>query len=409
MIQARCRFCSAPLSRVLVDLGLSPVSNSFLKEEQLGTAEPRFPLKTFVCEECFLVQIEPFGKPEEIFDDYVYFSSYSQSWLAHAKQYAETITKKLSLGADSLVVEIASNDGYLLQYFRGLDIPVLGVEPAHTVAKAAEAKGIPTWQRFFGVETANKLAAEGKQADLLIGNNVLAHVPDLNDFVAGLAIALKPRGTITMEFPHLMQMIENTQFDTIYHEHYSYLSLVAVQRVFAAHGLTVYDVEEIPTHGGSLRIHAGHATAFASPSTRVMKLLEIERAKGYECAAAYEGFAAKVDRIRADLLRFLHEAKSERKKVAGYGAAAKGNTLLNYCAVGSDLIAFVADANPHKQSLFLPGSHIPVAAPERIFAEQPDYVLILPWNLTDEISSQLKHIRDWGGRFVTAVPALRIF
>lgn len=397
------------LSRIFVDLGASAISNSFVRPADRDKVEQSYPLKVFVCDECFLVQIEPFGKPEEIFDDYVYFSSYSKSWLAHAKQYAEKIVKKLSLGADSHVVEIASNDGYLLQYFVELSIPVLGVEPAHTVAEAAEAKGIPTWQRFFGVETAKKLAAERKQADLLIGNNVLAHVPDLNDFVAGLALALKPRGTITMEFPHLMQMIENTQFDTIYHEHYSYLSLVTVQRVFATHGLTIYDVEEIPTHGGSLRIHAGHRAAFASPSANVTKLLETERAKGYESAAAYEGFAAKVDRIRDDLLRFLRAAKAQGKKVAGYGAAAKGNTLLNYCAIGGDLISFVADANPHKQNLFLPGSHIPVAAPSRIFAERPDYVLILPWNLTDEVSSQLEHIREWGGRFVTAVPHLRIF
>ncbi len=290
-----------------------------------------------------------------------------------------------------------------------MNIPVLGVEPAHTVAEAAQKKGVPTWQRFFGVETAKELVAQGKQADLLIGNNVLAHVPDLNDFVAGLAIALQPKGTITIEFPHLMQLIENAQFDTIYHEHYSYLSLVTVQRVFAAHGLEIYDVEEIPTHGGSLRIYAGHRDVFPQASSRVTALLETERAKGYESGVAYEGFAAKVDRIRADLLDFLNKARADGKKVAGYGAAAKGNTLLNYCGIGKDLVAFVADANPHKQNLYLPGSHIPVVAPERIFSEKPDYVLILPWNLTDEISSQLKEIRDWGSRFVVAIPSMRIF
>jgi SAM-dependent methyltransferase len=403
-----CRFCSAPLRRVFVDLGMSPVSNSFVKPENAAKQEPRFPLKALVCDECKLVQIEPFGKPDEIFDDYVYFSSFSESWLRHAEHYATAMIEQLNLTAESLVIEIASNDGYLLQYFKRAGIQVLGIEPAHTVAKAAIAKEIPTRIQFFGTETARQLADEGLRADLLIGNNVLAHVPDLNDFVAGMKIALKPGGTITMEFPHLMQLIENAQFDTIYHEHFSYFSFLTVSRVFEKAGLQVFDVEEIPTHGGSLRIYARHPNG-EKISPRARELLERETAKGYHTTAAYEGFVEKCERVRADLLAFLEKEKAAGKRIAAYGAAAKGNTLLNYCGAGKDLIEFVADANPHKQNLLLPGTHIPVVAPSKIKDAKPDYVLILPWNLRDEIADKMSGIRAWDGKFIVAVPALEVF
>lgn len=403
-----CRFCSAPLRHVFVDLGMSPVSNSFVKPENADKPEPFFPLKAFVCEACKLVQIEPYGKPDEIFDDYVYFSSYSDSWLKHAERYTQAMRARLNLAPQSLVVELASNDGYLLQYFKRDGIAVLGVEPAHTVAEAAIAKGIPTRVQFFGTETARQLASEGLRADLLLGNNVLAHVPDLNDFVGGMAIVLKPGGTITMEFPHLMQLVENVQFDTIYHEHYSYFSFLTVCRVFEKAGLQVFDVEELPTHGGSLRIYARHENG-GEVSERARELLSREKAKGYDDMTAYAGFARKCEHVRSELVAFLKREKAAGKKIAGYGAAAKGNTLLNYCGAGTQFIDFVADANPHKQNLLLPGTHIPVVAPEKIMDARPDYLLILPWNLRDEIAGKMSGIRAWDGKFVVAIPSLEVF
>lgn len=388
-------------------MGLSPLSNSFVKPTDADKAEPHLPLKAFVCDECKLVQIEAFGKPNEIFDDYVYFSSYSDSWLKHVERYTQAITNRLKLNSSSLVVEIASNDGYLLQYFKRAGIPVLGIEPAHTVADAAIAKGIPTRQEFFDTATARRLADEGLSADLLLGNNVLAHVPDLNDFVAGMAIVLKPHGSITMEFPHLMRLVENVQFDTIYHEHYSYFSFITVCRVFEKAGLQVFDVEELPTHGGSLRIYARHDEG--DISERAHELLKREEKKGYANTAVYEGFSKKCERVRHDLVAFIKKEKAAGKKIVAYGAAAKGNTLLNYCALGMDSIDFVADANPHKQNLLLPGTHIPVVEPANIEGSKPDYVLILPWNLRDEIAGQLSGIRRWDGRFVVAIPTLEIF
>lgn len=366
------------------------------------------PLKAFVCDECKLVQIEAFGKPNEIFDDYVYFSSYSDSWLKHVERYTQAITNRLKLNSSSLVVEIASNDGYLLQYFKRAGIPVLGIEPAHTVADAAIAKGIPTRQEFFDTATARRLADEGLSADLLLGNNVLAHVPDLNDFVAGMAIVLKPHGSITMEFPHLMRLVENVQFDTIYHEHYCYLSLTALRPIFQRAGLRVFDVETLPTHGGSLRLYVSHIGAGHAANGRVEITLAAEAQAGLAGPDRYAEFAAGVVRTRSELLAFLIDARRSGKRVAAYGAAAKGNTLLNYCGVRTDMVDFVADKNPTKQGRFLPGSRIPVLGPEAIDAARPDFVLILPWNIKDEIVGQLAHIRAWGGQFVVPIPRLEI-
>jgi SAM-dependent methyltransferase len=404
-----CRFCRAPLEHTFCDLGMSPLSNAFLTADRLNAMEPFYPLHAHVCGGCFLVQLQEFQSPEQIFGDYAYFSSYSDSWLAHARSYAEQVTRRFGLGAASQAVEIASNDGYLLQYFKNLGVPVLGVEPAANVAAAAESKGIPTIVKFFGTRTAAELAAAGRQADLLIGNNVLAHVPDLNDFVAGLALLLKPSGVITMEFPHLLRLMEETQFDTIYHEHFSYFSFSTAERVFAHHGLTLFDVDEIPTHGGSLRIYARHA-ARAAPAVaeRVAALRRREADAGLARLDTYAGFGEKVKETKRALLAFLIEARRQGKRIAGYGAAAKGNTLLNYCGVRGDFLDYVVDRNPHKQNRFLPGTHVPVLAPETLEKTRPDYLLILPWNLKAEIVGQMAHIRQWGGRFVVPVPRVEV-
>lgn len=405
-----CRFCGKTVTHELIDLVNAPPSNSFLTKEQLNEPEIYYPLKIFVCDSCFLVQIDEYKKSGDIFNSgYSYFSSFSRTWLAHAKQYADRMTAQYGYDRNSRIVEIASNDGYLLQYFKEKGIPVLGIEPAEGTAAEARKKGINTIVDFFGKRLAHTLAEGGKKADLLIGNNVLAHVPDLHDFVAGLQIVLKPDGIITMEFPHLMQLIDNGQFDTIYHEHFSYLSLLTVRSVFKQHGLELFDVEELPTHGGSLRIYAKHADDRSKAvSKSVSALLEKEVSKGLNTRAYYEGFQDKADRIKGDLLQFLIEQKKTDRKVAAYGAAAKGNTLLNYCGIRKDLIAFVVDASPFKQGKYLPGSHIPIVTEEEMKKHRPDYVLILPWNIREEIMAQLDYIRAWEGKFVIPIPHVRI-
>jgi len=409
MKPAACRFCGAPLGLSFADLGMSPPSNSFLQAADLNRMERFYPLHAWVCEQCFLVQLEEFETPEQIFSDYAYFSSYSESWLAHAQAYTQAMTARLGLNATSFVVEIASNDGYLLQYFLAQGVPVLGIEPAANVAAVAEKKGVPTLVKFFGTRTASELAAAGRKADLILGNNVLAHVPDLNDFVRGMALLLKPGGVVTMEFPHLLKLMQENQFDTIYHEHFSYLSFVVAERVFAAHGLTLFDIDEIPTHGGSLRIYARHAANTALPvSAKVAALRAREQAAGLERADTYRSFAERVKATKRSLLKFLIGAKEAGKRVAGYGAPAKGNTLLNYCGVRTDLIEYTVDRSPHKQGRFLPGVHIPIHAPEKIMQARPDYVLILPWNLQQEIVAQMAGIRAWGGRFVVPIPETRV-
>ena len=406
-----CRFCATPLSQVFLDLGAAPPSNSFLAPEDLNGPEVYYPLKLFVCPECRLVQVDEYKRSSEIFSSgYVYFSSYSSTWLAHAKAYVEATLPRLGLGPQSLVMEVASNDGYLLQYVQERGVPALGIEPSGSTANAARAKGIETIEDFFGVRLAQDLAAQDRQADLIVGNNVLAHVPDLNDFVAGLAIVLKSSGLINMEFPHLYRLVESAQFDTVYHEHFSYLSLVTVRRIFAAHGLTVFDAEELPTHGGSLRIHACHlarhkADPLAAETPRLHALLALETGAGLQTDAYYQGFQPRAERIKAELLGFLAEQKLAGRSVAAYGAAAKGNTLLNFCGVKPDQIAFVCDLSPHKQGLFLPGSRIPVLPPSAIAERKPDFVLVLPWNIKDEIITQLDYIRAWGGRFVVPIPS----
>jgi hypothetical protein len=404
-----CRFCHQELARTFVDLGSTPLANSYLRNEEEITTEKSYPLHARVCENCFLVQVEDVVPAEDIFSDYAYFSSYSSSWVEHARLYAEQLTEKLDLGSSSLVAEIASNDGYLLKHFVAKGIPVLGIEPAANVAKAAEKVGVRTEVAFFGVETATRLANEGFKANLMAANNVMAHVPDINDFIGGVPILLSEEGVFTIEFPHLLNLIEKTQFDTIYHEHYSYLSLLTVGKILSAHGLRVFDVEELPTHGGSLRVYACHngAKKFAE-TERLHALRQKEAAADLNTVSAYQNFTPRVEKVRDDLLTFLKKAKDDGKKVAGYGAAAKGNTLLNYCGVGSELIEFVVDRNPEKQDTLLPGSHIPVFAPEKIFAEKPDYVLVLPWNLADEISKDMADIKAWGGEFVIPIPALEI-
>jgi hypothetical protein len=403
-----CRFCSAPLSLTFADLETSPLANSFLSEAQLRQGETFFPLHAYVCERCFLVQLEEIEAPEHIFSDYVYFSSVSDSWVQHARTYVEGAISRFGLGAGSSVVEIASNDGYLLQWFAEAGVPVLGIEPAANVAAVAEQRGIPSLVEFFGTETATRLAGEGRQADLIVGNNVLAHVPALNDFVEGLRILLALGGTITMEFPHLLRLIEETQFDTIYHEHYSYLSLVSVEEVFGAHGLRLFDVEELRTHGGSLRIYACHADAPNEDSERLVELRAREDASGLRKVATYTAFGERVRALKREVLRFLVDAREDGKVVAGYGAAAKGVTMLNYCGVRSDLVDYVVDRSEHKQGLFMPGSRIPVHPPERVDETKPDYLLILAWNLASEIMGQMAHVTDYGTRFVTPVPHVEV-
>lgn len=404
-----CRFCSAPLERVFIDLGMSPLANSYLRNEKAKQDERFFPLRAYVCGECFLVQLEEWEAPENIFGDYAYFSSYSDSWLQHAKSYVTRVIERFGLGANSKVVEIASNDGYLLQYFVEADVPVLGIEPAQNVAAVARAKGIPTRVEFFGERAARTLRREGLRADLLIGNNVLAHVPNLNDFVKGMSLLLADAGVITMEFPHLMRLFDECQIDTIYHEHFSYFSFIAVEKIFAAHGLTLFDVEELPTHGGSLRIYAQHANKGWHPiSHRVLDLRRREIDAGYANLDHYDAFEERAMETRQKLLSFLEDAKRQGKRVVGYGAPAKGNTLLNYCGITSDLIEYTVDRNPHKQGSLLPGSHIPILEPERINVTKPDYILILPWNLKREIVSQLSFARSWGAQFVVPIPEPRI-
>jgi SAM-dependent methyltransferase len=405
-----CRFCQTPLTHVFIDLINSPASNSFLTSEQLNEPETFYPLKVYTCPTCFLVQVDEYKKSDAIFDsDYVYFSSYSTSWLAHSKRYVEQMTERFGLTSASQVIEVASNDGYLLQYFVEKGIPVLGIEPTANTAAVAIEKGVPSIIRFFGRELARELVEQGIQADLLLGNNVLAHVPDIVDFVGGMSIVLKPTGVVTMEFPHLLQLVENNQFDTIYHEHFSYLSFTTVQQIFASQGLTLFDVEELPTHGGSLRIYARHVANEALPEMpRVAAMLEKEAQTGLIDMNYYEGFQPRALKVKLDLISFLIEQKQAGKTVAAYGAAAKGNTLLNYCGIKHDLIEFVVDANPAKQNKFLPASHIPVVAEAVLRESKPDYVLILPWNLKDEITKQLAYISEWGGQFVIPIPVLTV-
>jgi SAM-dependent methyltransferase len=408
--QATCQGCGAALELTLVDLGVQPLANSYVPSARAADPEPMFPLHARVCERCLLVQVDNVVPPEAIFSEsYAYFSSFSDSWLAHCRLYAEGMRERFGLNADSLVVEIASNDGYMLQYFVAAGVPVLGIEPAGGVADAAEAKGVPTIREFFGRETATKLAGEGRRADLLAAKNVLAHVPDINDFVAGIPILLKPDGVFTVEFPHLLNLIRETQFDTIYHEHFTYLSLLAVEKIFTRHGLAIFDVERLSTHGGSLRVFAAGGEAGRAVGESVGAVLDAERAAGLDRPEGYEGFEAKVRKVRADLLDFLAKARAEGKTVAAYGAAAKGNTLLNYCGVSSEAIRYVVDRNPAKQQTLLPGSHIPVRDPAALASEPPDFLLILPWNIRDEIVAQESGYRERGGRFVTAIPELAIF
>ena len=395
----KCRFCHTPLGHEFIDLVNAPPSNAFLTPDQLDTPEVFYPLKLYVCTDCHLVQIGEYKRSEEIFSDaYLYFSSYSRSWLDHARRYVEMITDRLKLGAHSLVIEIASNDGYLLQYFKAAGVPCLGIEPAESTAAVARKKGIEVIGAFFGKTLASQLAAENRRADLIVGNNVLAHVPDINDFVAGIKTALKDHGVATMEFPHLLQLVENNQFDTIYHEHFSYFSFKTAHRIFSSHGLTVFDVEELPTHGGSIRIYAGHQEDQSrSVSGAVSALLEKERTAGMDRIEYYSTFQTRADAIKCDLLKFLIEQKRRSQKVIAYGAAAKGNTLLNYCGIKKDLIAFAVDASPHKQGRFLPGSHIPVVSEEKLREAKPDFIVILPWNIQTEIMEQLSYVRQWGG------------
>jgi SAM-dependent methyltransferase len=404
-----CRHCGAALEQSFCDLGLSPLANSYLTREQLTRGEMFYPLHTFVCGKCLLVQLQEFESAENIFSDYAYFSSYSTSWLEHARNYTDEMVARFGFGSSSSVIEIASNDGYLLQYFVKKGIPVLGIEPAANVAKVAEQQGVPSLVRFFGSETASDLVKDGRRADLLLGNNVLAHVPNLNDFVRGMKIVLAQNGVITMEFPHLLRLMAENQFDTIYHEHFSYFSFLTVSRVFNAHGLRLFDVQSLSTHGGSLRIFATHAEN-TTHETRpaVAALLEEERAAGLESFAAYATFSERVRATKRALVKFLIEAKEQGKKIVAYGAPAKGNTLLNFCGVGPDIIEYTVDRSPHKQGRFLPGSRLPIHDPDRIRETKPDYLLILPWNLEHEIRQQMASIREWGGQFVIPIPTVKV-
>jgi SAM-dependent methyltransferase len=405
-----CRSCGGRLTVTMADLGLQPASNAFIVSLDTVNEEKRYPLRAKVCESCKLVQLDYDVAPQELFGNYVYFSSYSDDWLDHAKEYCQMARRRFGLGSDSLVVELASNDGYLLKNFINMGVPVLGIDPSDTVAAAAEKIGVPTLVEFFGETLAKKLVESGRQADLIIANNVLAHVPLLNDFVAGMALLLKPDGTATIEFPHLLELIEHVEFDTIYHEHFSYISLYAIEQVFSRHGLRLFDLEQLPTHGGSLRIFAAHShRAGLEDSASLRKIRAQESAAGLADLSTYLRFAEQVENCRRSLLEFLRQARREGKVVAAYGAAAKGNTLLNFCGVTPDDISQVADRNPHKQSKFLPGTHIPVVSPEVLMRSRPDYVLILPWNLQEEIRQQLRDIKEWGGRFVTPVPTVRVY
>ncbi len=406
----RCRFCQKPLTHTFVDLGMSPLCQTHIEPARLHHMEPFFPLHVYVCDNCFLVQLPEHVAPEDIFVEYAYFSSYSDTWLAHARSYVELMTPRLGLGQESLVVELASNDGYLLQYFAARGIPVLGIEPARNVARVAVQRGIPSVTEFFGRNLATRLANDGRRADLLLGNNVLAHVPDIHDFVGGMKILLEPCGVITMEFPHLIELIDGNQFDTIYHEHFSYLSFTTVEKIFAAHGLTLFDVDELPTHGGSLRIYGRHAENEGVPiSKNVADLKAREESWGVCDLARYRAFDAKVKETKRKILQFLIEAKGAGKSVAGYGAPGKGNTLLNYCGIREDFMDYTVDRNPYKQGKYTPGTRIPISCPDRIKQSRPDYLFILPWNLKEEVIAQNDFIREWGGRFVVPIPELCVY
>ena len=409
MRTATCRACGSLLKHTFIDLGLSPLANSYVVPERGRNGEMFFPLHAYVCETCFLVQLEEFESPEHIFSDYAYFSSYSASWLRHAETYATAMVERFGLNAASKVVEIASNDGYLLQYFVSKGVPVLGIEPAANVARVAIERGVATEVAFFGRETANRMLASGHAADLMAANNVLAHVPDILDFVGGFSVLLKPEGAATLEFPHLLRMIERLQFDTVYHEHFSYLSLGVVDFVLRKNGLRAFDIEELPTHGGSLRVFACHEASAQQTRPAVASVIAEETAAGLTTLGGYKGFAKNAVDIKCGALDFLVDARRQGKKVAGYGAAAKGNTFLNYCGIGPEFLTAVADKSPHKQNTLLPGSRIPVVSPEALLASKPDYVLILPWNLKDEIASELAELRSWGGKFVIAIPELKVF
>jgi hypothetical protein len=405
-----CRFCKSPLQHTLVDLGMSPLCESYLTSGQLNQMEPFYPLHVYVCESCFLAQLEEYVNPEAIFSEYAYFSSYADSWLQHAKNYTDLMVERFGINDGNYVVELASNDGYLLQYFVQKGIPVLGVEPAANVAKVAIERGIPTVVKFFGEKLAIEMAAESRRADLLIGNNVLAQVPGLNDFVKGMKILLNPRGVITMEFPHLMKLIDGNQFDTIYHEHFSYLSFITVEKIFAAHGLNIFDVDELPTHGGSLRIYASHFGDSTKPvGQRVAELKDREVAVGLTSLDYYFSFGERVKETKRKLLEFLIKVKREGKSVCGYGAPGKGNTLLNYCGIRTDFIDYTVDRNPYKQGKYTPGTHIPIYHPDKIKETQSDYLLILPWNFKDEIMRQMSYIRNWGGQFIVPIPEVMVY
>jgi SAM-dependent methyltransferase len=404
-----CRLCSAPLTQTFVDLGASPLANSYLEPAQLADGEMFYPLHVRVCAECLLVQLPELASPTEIFSDYAYFSSYSDSWVDHARRYVDLVAERFRLDQGSSVVEVASNDGYLLQFFQSRGVPVLGVEPAGNVAGAAQERGIPTVVDFFGQRLADRLAAEGHAADLIVGNNVLAHVPDVHDFVEGLRRLLKPNGVITMEFPHLLRLVEERQFDTIYHEHFSYFSFLTARKVLSAHGLEVFDVDELSTHGGSLRLYAQRRSSgrqAVCPS--VETLLERERARGFDTLEGHAGFSARVEETKWRLLEFLIECRRQGKRVAGYGGPGKGNTLLNYCGIRTDLLEFTVDRNPYKQGQFLPGTHIPIRHPEALEHARPDFILILPWNLKEEIVAQLSYTREWGARCVVPIPEVEV-
>jgi len=434
LTERRCRFCRTPLEQTFVDLGVSPLSNSYLHPEDLNRMEPFYPLHAFVCSNCFLVQLEEMESPEDIFEDYAYFSSFSESWLDHARAYAKMARERFGLNSNSRVVEIGSNDGYLLRFFKEMDIGVLGIEPAANVAEAAREKGIETEVRFFDLKLAEEIARGGRGADLLVGNNVLAHIPDVNDLMEALKTLLNPGGIISMEFPHLLSLIEENQFDTIYHEHYSYFSLTTAAKIFRAHGLKIYDAELLNTHGGSLRIFACHEEELGgrqsadmignNPSTgegtsgekgsffrteRLVEMLDREERLGFSDLDFYSSFTGQVEKVKRETLKFLIKLKEEGRSVAAYGAPAKGNTLLNYCGIGPDLIDYTVDVSPHKQGKFLPGSRIPVFSPERIEVTKPDYLVILPWNLKEEIEGQMSGIRQWGGRFVTFIPEVKVW
>jgi SAM-dependent methyltransferase len=408
MAEITCRLCGAGLTETFVDLGMSPLCESFLPADQIDAAESFYPLHVRICADCLLVQLPAYVRGEEIFSDYAYFSSYSDSWVAHAGRYADQMCERLGLGPDSLVTEVASNDGYLLQHFVAHGVPVLGIEPAANIAEVARGKGIRTEVQFLGADTGAALAHAHGRADLVVGNNVYAHIPDLVGFTAGLAALLKPTGLLTLEFPHLLRLIEGRQYDTIYHEHYHYLSLLTARRALATAGLTVVDVEELASHGGSLRVYARHADAAGEPAASVKAVLDAEAGAGLHTVAGHAGFAEAVFEIKRDLVSFLLTARAEGRTVVGYGAPGKGNTLLNHCGIRSDLVSYTVDRNPHKHGRFTPGTHIPIHPPERIAQDRPDYVLVLPWNLRSEITAQLSYVRDWGGRLVFPIPRLDI-